>query len=105
MDCPKCSNDPCTCTRPHAPTPDPGRTWLSPTTHVRYYLCAWSTGCNLPCRTNPDGGDQLCRWHTECARTGADARHLDQFEVWLAAMQAHDPSRSEERRVGKECRL
>lgn len=68
------------------------RIWISPKTKVPYYLCAWSTGCNMPVRTNPEG-DPLCRWHTECARVAHAAHDRALFETWLADMQTAYPSR------------
>ena len=88
--CDQCGNTTCTCRRP---TPvECGRSEVAPKTGVRYYLCEWATGCNMPIRTNPaPSGGTLCRWHKEAARSGEHA--FAAFESWLANMQHQYPSR------------
>lgn len=78
------------------PTQGAGRSILSTKSGVRWYLCDWSSGCNMPCRTNPHGGgDQLCRWHQHCARATESPglwSNSSRFAQWLDEMQAAYPS-------------
>ena len=71
-----------------------GRSILSAKTGVRWILCAWSHGCQMPCATS-SGGETLCRWHAHCART-ADERRIwsnqDACAEWLEWMQSAYPS-------------
>lgn len=99
MNCDLCGSDPCCCAprRLVAPASEAGRSVVSPVSGVRYYLCEWDGGCQMPVRTNPaGGGDTLCRWHVECLRAEHPAQaagHFEAFEAWLVGIQARYPSR------------
>lgn len=95
--CEDCAQSPCVC-KPKSISDSSSRSIVSPTTKVRWYLCEWSRGCNMPVRTNPDkgaGADTLCRWHKECSRNDGDkAMPSDpqRCAAWLEGMQKEYPS-------------
>ncbi len=91
--CDRCGNEPCTCQSGMlvAPHRDRMRSVKSTKSGVRWYLCEWSQGCNIPCRTNPSG-DPLCRWHEHCKNKEDHARNPEACRDWLAWMQKGYPS-------------
>lgn len=70
------------------------RSVVSRKTGIRYYLCTWSHGCNMPCTTMAEcAGSILCRWHALCRDAPDQAGNVEVFAAWLERMQEAYPSR------------
>ena len=102
MICERCQSDyngsRCSCgyTPPKAlegPTNDL-RSVVSKRTGIRYYLCTWRQGCNMPCTTMADvAGSILCRWHERCRDAPDQAMNQEACASWLERMQEAYPSK------------
>lgn len=69
------------------------RSVTSKKTGIRYYLCTWSRGCNMPCTTMPEiAGSILCRWHEVCRYAPDQASNEETFAAWFTRMKEDYPS-------------
>lgn len=69
------------------------RSVVSRKTGIRYYLCSWSHGCNMPCTTMPEIAESiLCRWHEVCRYAPDQASSEETFAAWFNRMKEDYPS-------------